>query len=187
MSSRAQRLRVPLGFVLAIVFILLARPRPFSLLCGLPVATFGLWLRARAAGFIRKNDVLATTGPYRFTRNPLYLGSTLLAAGFVIAANQWVLAALALLMLLGIYLPVIRQEEAYLAQRFGGDFHAYAAQTPRLLPRLWPPSRSVQPAASFSFALYRRHREYNALLGFVALTVVLLAKLVAPAWTALPW
>jgi len=184
-SARRQRWRVPLGFALAAVFILVARPSRLSLAGGLPIALAGLLLRARAAGHIRKNDVLATSGPYRFTRNPLYLGSILLGAGFVIAAHAWVLAVLATAMLVGIYIPVIREEERYLTARFGNDFEAYRTRVPRLLPRLWPAAGSA--SGRFSIALYRRHREYNALLGFAALTAVLLVKLAVPGWAVIPW
>lgn len=173
------RWRVPLGFVLAAVYILEAHPTRHSLAFGLPIAALGLLLRALAAGHIRKNDVLATTGPYRFTRNPLYLGSTVLAVGFVIAAHEWLLAVLALLMLLGVYLPVIRKEEQFLAAKFGHEFDRYIRRVPRLFPRLWPASVEEGEGATttFSFALYWRHREYNAFIGYLALTVVLLVKL----------
>ena len=187
MSSRAQRWRVPLGFALAAVLILGARPQPLSLLLGLPIAALGLALRASAAGHIRKNDVLATTGPYRFTRNPLYLGSTVLALGLVVAANAWLLALLAVLMLVGVYLPVIRQEEQFLAARFGPAFDAYAAQVPRLLPRRRPTAAPLAAPAGFSLALYRRHREYQALLGFLALALVLIAKWKFPEMWPRPW
>lgn len=173
------RWRVPLGFALAAVYIIDARPTRESLSIGLPIAALGLLLRALAAGHIRKNDVLATTGPYRFTRNPLYLGSTVLAVGFVIAAHEWLLAALALLMLLGVYLPVIRREEQFLAAKFGEEFDRYIRRVPRLFPRLWPApvEGEGRRSTTFSFALYWKHREYNALIGFLALSVVLLVKI----------
>ncbi|MGH9475939.1 MAG: methyltransferase family protein [Terriglobales bacterium] len=174
MSSAAQRWRVPLGFAAAVVLIVAAHPRPLSLAIGLPVAALGLALRASAAGHIRKNDALATTGPYRFTRNPLYLGSTLLGAGFVIASNYWLLAVIAVALLCGIYLPVIRQEERYLAERFGAAFRAYAARVPRLFPRFGRAATSS--SRGFSIALYCRHREYQALLGYCVLAVVLVLK-----------
>lgn len=185
MSSRLQRWRVPAGFLLGAIFILLSRPNPHSLALGLPLAALGLGLRAAAAGHIRKNDVLATTGPYRYTRNPLYLGSTILGLGLVIAADRWLLALLAAGALIGIYLPVIRTEEEYLRARFGAAFDAYAARVPRLLPRMW--GAKAGEAGGFSLALYRRHREYQALLGFVALTLVLLAKWHFPLLAARPW
>ncbi|HET9784326.1 MAG TPA: methyltransferase [Terriglobales bacterium] len=174
MSSLAQRWRVPLGFAAAALLIVGARPRPLSLALGLPLAALGLLLRGLAAGHIRKNDALATTGPYRFTRNPLYLGSALLGAGFVVAADYWLLAVVALALLVAVYLPVIRAEEEYLANRFGSAFADYTRRVPRFWPRLRPAAGDA--GGGFSFGLYRRHREYQALLGFVALALVLVLK-----------
>jgi len=173
--SALQRWRVPLGFASAAALLLWAHPSAFTLALGLPIALAGLGLRAAAAGHIRKNDVLATQGPYRFTRNPLYLGSSLLGAGLVVAAGSWWLALLALLLLVFVYLPVIRSEERFLAERFGAAFQAYATAVPRLLPRWRPPAASTA-APSFSLALYRRHREYQAALGFSVLALALLLK-----------
>lgn len=174
MRRGVQRWRVPLGFALAAVLVMAARPEPIGLEVGLPIALLGLLLRASAAGHIRKNDVLATSGPYRYTRNPLYAGSIVLAVGLVIAADSWLLALLAGLMLVAVYLPVIRQEEAGLAARFGEEFATYVAQVPRLFPRL--PPRRPSTSGGFSLALYVRHREYQAFAGFLGIAVVLLAK-----------
>ncbi len=172
------RIRVPLGFVAAALFLLRARPSPLSLALGLPLAAAGLALRAAAAGHIRKNDALATTGPYRYCRNPLYLGSAILAAGFLLAAADPLMAALAAALFAAVYAPVIRREEAYLAQRFGPAFADYCRVAPRFLPRLWPARTGEGGAAAsrFSLALYRRHREYNALLGYAAVAAILILK-----------
>src|SRR5437773_10178000 len=105
-----QYLRVPLGFVCAAVFVLLAKPELVTLAAGSVVSILGLALRAWSAGHIRKNDALATSGPYAFTRNPLYLGSFLLGLGFTVAAARWVLGAVFVALFLGIYLPVMRVE-----------------------------------------------------------------------------
>lgn len=168
------RWRVPLGFAAAVALIVLARPRPLPLAVGFVLGAAGLAVRAYASGHIRKNDELAIAGPYRFCRNPLYLGSLLLAAGFLVAAARWPLAVLALALFVGVYLPVIRREERYLAERFGPAFDAYAHRVPRLWPR-WP-STAAPPGASFSWRLYRRHREYQALAGFLGLFLVLVLK-----------
>src|SRR5712691_11798856 len=98
-----QRWRVPLGFVCAALFVLFAKPRPVTLLAGAGVSIIGLALRAWSAGHIRKNDALATSGPYAYTRNPLYLGSFLLGAGFTIAAARWELALVFVALFFGIY------------------------------------------------------------------------------------
>src|SRR6267142_6466955 len=105
-----QRWRVPLGFFCAAIFFLLSRPRPSTLAVGGAIALPGLLLRAWATGHLRKNDALATTGPYAYTRNPLYLGSFLMGLGFTIAAGQILLTIVFIVMILGIYLPVMRVE-----------------------------------------------------------------------------
>ena len=169
-----QRWRVPLGFVCAALFFVFARPRPLTLIVGAAVALPGLGLRAWATGHLRKNAALATTGPYAYTRNPLYLGSLILAAGFALAARSWWIAAAMTLFFLAIYLPVIRAEEAFLRERFP-QFKEYSRDVPRLLPRL---TAIADGGSSFSWDLYWKHREYNALLGSVAMLAALAAKLV---------
>ncbi len=171
------RWRVPLGFALAVIYALRARPTWPSLAAGLFIAALGLLMRALASGHIQKNQALAITGPYRYTRNPLYLGSLGLALGFVLAARDWLMALLALAMLAGVYLPVIRAEEAYLSQRFGADFDQYCRQTPRLFPRPFRRTPPQTQSSGFSWALYLRHREYNALIGYGLLALLLAAKI----------
>jgi protein-S-isoprenylcysteine O-methyltransferase Ste14 len=173
-SKIARRIRVPLGFVFAAVFIWLARATFASIVIGSCVAFAGLCIRALASGHVEKNEVLATSGPYSHTRNPLYLGSIILAIGFLIAAKSWWLPLIAAAMLLVIYVPVIQSEEAFLRQRFA-EFDDYAAQVPRLLPRIRSYKRRP---ASFSWHLYWKHREYNAALGAVLMIAVLVAKAV---------
>src|SRR5690242_3452208 len=107
----ARRVRVPLGFIFAIVFIYFARPNWTALGIGAVVAAAGLMLRAIASGHVRKDRELTTTGPYAHTRNPLYLGSVLVAGGFAIASRNWWIAAGIAAMFVAIYLPVIRDEE----------------------------------------------------------------------------
>ena len=171
-SKIARRIRVPLGFVFAAAYIWLARPTVVSIVIGGCVAFAGLCIRALASGHVEKNEVLATSGPYAHTRNPLYLGSIILAVGFLIAARSWWLPLIAAIMLVFIYVPVIRSEEAFLRTRFP-EFDDYTAQVPRLFPRIRP-YRS-RPS-SFSWHLYWKHREYNAALGATLMIVALVAK-----------
>jgi protein-S-isoprenylcysteine O-methyltransferase Ste14 len=171
-SKIARRIRVPLGFVFAAAYIWLARPTIVAIVIGNCVAIAGLCIRALASGHVEKNEVLATSGPYAHTRNPLYLGSIILAIGFLIAARSWWLPVIAAAMLVAIYVPVIRAEEAFLRTRFP-EFEDYAAQVPRLFPRIRP-YRS-RPA-SFSLHLYWKHREYNAALGAGLMIIALVAK-----------
>src|SRR5919112_2763774 len=133
-----QRWRVPLGFLCGAAFIFFARPTPRALLIGASVSLLGLALRAWAAGHIRKNAELAVSGPYAYTRNPLYLGSFLLGIGFTVASGQPLLGLLFAALFLGIYLPVMRVESATLAGLFGEDYTRYARAVPLLLPRLLP-------------------------------------------------
>jgi protein-S-isoprenylcysteine O-methyltransferase Ste14 len=171
-SKIARRIRVPLGFVFAVAYIWLARPTFLSIVVGSCVALAGLCIRALASGHVQKNEVLATSGPYAHTRNPLYLGSIVLAIGFLIAARSWWLPLIAVVMLVAIYVPVIRAEEAFLRARFP-EFDDYAAQVPRLFPRVRSYERRT---GSFSWHLYWRHREYNALLGAGLMIIALVAK-----------
>ena len=171
-----QRWRVPLGFVCLALFLLLARPRPWTLALGALVALPGLALRAWATGHLRKNETLATTGPYAHTRNPLYLGSLLMGVGFTIAAGNWLLIIIFLAMLLGIYLPVMRVESATLAELFGEKYKQYAQHVPLILPRLSPYRSPDQQKVTFDSALYRRYREYRAALGLLGAWLLLALK-----------
>lgn len=171
----ARRIRVPMGFVFAIVFLILAHPTIQSLLLSLLLVLPGLWLRAYASGYVKKNAELAMTGPYAHTRNPLYLGSMLIAFGFAAASTRWEIAATLAVLFAIIYLPTIRSEEAFLRSHFP-SFETYTHAVPRLLPRLTP-ARLGQERGSFSQALYVKHREYNALIGVVVLYAALLARL----------
>jgi protein-S-isoprenylcysteine O-methyltransferase Ste14 len=174
-SRIAQRIRVPLGFLFAIGYMWIAAPTWASIAIGCAIAAPGVWLRAIAAGFVRKNRELTTTGPYAYTRNPLYLGSIIIAVGFAAAArNLWVAAALVLLFS-AIYLPVIRSEEAFLRGTFP-DFDRYMKEVPRLFPRLTSASGTVRGA--FSKELYWKHREYNALVGSAAMMLALALKII---------
>lgn len=167
----ARRIRVPLGFLFAAVFLWLARPTWHSMLASLILVVPGVWLRAYAAGYVRKNAELTQTGPYAYTRNPLYLGSIMIAFGFAVAAWRWeILVALAILFTV-IYLPTIRSEEQYLREHFAG-FDDYARKVPRLLPRLTPAPTDV-PSGRFSSERYLHHREYNACMGAIAIYAAL--------------
>jgi protein-S-isoprenylcysteine O-methyltransferase Ste14 len=177
-SIIATRLRVPLGFVFAAAYLWFARPDWARIGAGCVFVVVGLAARAAASGHIRKNREVTTTGPYAYTRNPLYLGSVLIAAGFVIASrNPWIAAA-SLLMFVVIYIPVIRAEEMYLRSTFPG-YAEYASHVPRLLPR--PTSYRSKSAGSergsFSRELYLKHREYQAALGSALMIGALILKM----------
>src|SRR5258706_2525474 len=159
-SKIARRIRVPLGFLFALLYFWLARPSWRSLMLGTFVVAPGLIIRALASGHVRKNEALATSGPYAYTRNPLYLGSLLMGVGFAVAARSWWVGAGLIVMFFAIYIPVIRDEEAFLRQKFP-EFAPYAQHVPRLFPRVVSSSKSGDEAsAGFSRDLYLKHREY---------------------------
>ena len=169
----ARRIRVPLGFGFAAVYLWLAGPTWWSIAAGGAVAFFGLLLRGVASGHVQKNRELTTSGPYAYTRNPLYLGSIIIAAGFALAARSVVIALAIAVIFVAVYLPVILAEEAHLRAEFSA-FTAYSQQVPRLLPRL--SAASGEPVA-FSRDLYLKHREYNAAIGTIAMIAALAAKI----------
>jgi protein-S-isoprenylcysteine O-methyltransferase Ste14 len=173
----ARRIRVPLGFAVAALYLFeLWHHQPsleavgWSLLLVLP----GLWLRGYAAGYVKKNQELTQTGPYAHVRNPLYLGSILIAAGFAVALESWPVGLALALMFIAIYVPVIASEERFLRATFAG-FDNYCSRVPRLIPRLSPArTQGDSSKGRFVFALYLKHREYNALLGAALLYASLL-------------
>ena len=188
-QALARRIRVPLGFATAALYVFEAASRPahptaiaWSLMLVLP----GLALRAAASGTVKKNRELTVTGPYAYTRNPLYLGSMLMAAGFAVALLSWPLALLLAAGFAVIYIPVIASEEQFLRETFPG-FEEYCRCVPRFIPRFTPakghngqtarleaPAASAAPHGGFSLPLYRKHREYNAALGAALLYLSLL-------------
>lgn len=163
--------RVPAGFVCASLFYVLAQPMMATMVIGGLIACAGLVLRAWASGHIQKNVELTMSGPYAYTRNPLYLGSFLLGLGFTLAGGQPFLVGLYFILFACAYVLAMYAEETRLRALFGPAHERYAQETPLFLPRLWPlPTPGTK---AFDPNLYLRHREYRAALGFAA------------AWTAL--
>ena len=169
-----QRIRVPLGLIFAIVFIVAARPTGVSIAVGAAAAVIGLLIRAWASGHIRKGEELAVTGPYSYTRNPLYLGSFILGLGFTGAtAVRWLGVVFALLFL-SINLPVMRIEATDIREAFGNEYDDYAANVPMFLPRLtaWRKARKA-----WDGGLYLKHREYEAAIGAAVAIGLLTVKM----------
>ena len=171
----ARRIRVPAGFLFAAAYLYFARPAWWSIGAGAAIAVIGLALRALAAGHVRKDRELTTSGPYAHTRNPLYLGSILLAGGFALGARNWWIALAVVIFFILIYVPVIRAEEEYLRSQFA-EYSAYEKQVPRLIPKIEGAAGGL--TQDFSRELYLRHREYRALLGAALMLVALAIKLV---------
>ena len=173
----ARRIRVPLGFATAALYLYeLWRhpPDPVAVAWSLALVIPGLWLRGYAAGYVKKNQELTTTGPYAHVRNPLYLGSILIAAGFAVALESWAVGAALAVMFVAIYVPVIASEERFLRATFPA-FEEYCRRVPRLIPRMMPARMPGETGEGrFFLPLYLKHREYNALLGAALLYLSLL-------------
>ena len=170
-ADAVARLRVTCGFVMVVAFGYFSAPSWLSLAVGLPVSVLGLLLRGWATGHLEKNIRLAESGPYAYVRNPLYLGTALVAAGLAIASRQWLLAALFTFVFVFIYLPAIELEEQHLAKLFPA-FADYSRRVPALLPSF----RTASERAAFRWELYVRNREYQASLGFAAGAILLAVK-----------
>jgi protein-S-isoprenylcysteine O-methyltransferase Ste14 len=187
-QSIARRIRVPLGFLTAALYLfeLYRRaPHTAAVAWSLALVVPGLWLRAYASGYVKKNRELTVTGPYAHTRNPLYLGSMLIAAGFAVALLSWPVALVLALGFAVIYVPVIAGEERFLRATFPG-FDDYCRRVPRLIPRLTPApfpddKEKGRDSGGFSMSLYIQHREYNAGIGtaLLYLSLILLRPLLA--------
>ena len=160
-ADAVARLRVPAGFVMVAAFAWFSHPDALSLAFGLPLSACGLALRAWAAGHLAKDQRLATSGPYAFTRNPLYLGTLITALGLAAAGRSIGLALLFTTLFALVYLPAIELEEQHLSAILPG-YAEFAKRVPLLIPR-WPADFGPD---RFSAALYRKNREYQALLGW---------------------
>jgi protein-S-isoprenylcysteine O-methyltransferase Ste14 len=175
-SLLAKKLRLPLGFALGIGYLIFARPTPRVLAIGAAVAFVGLLIRAWASGHIMKNDRLATTGPYAYTRNPLYFGSFLISAGFALAAH-WTLLILVAAFFALIYVPTMQRERANISGRFPEAYAEYERHVPAFFPRFTPwRGGDGGQERGFSSALYMKHGEWKAALGYAGALVVLVLR-----------
>ena len=173
-SEFFSRWRVRLGYLLAIVVLILARPTPGSILIGAVLGVVGLGIRAYAAGYLHKQAVLTTTGPYAYTRNPLYFGSSFLALGAAVATRSLMAASLLLLYFAVVYSFVMRREESELQQQHGALFAAYATAVPLFFPKLSVKAKVTTDGPQFSWQQYKKNHEYQAAVGFALLLAALL-------------
>jgi protein-S-isoprenylcysteine O-methyltransferase Ste14 len=179
------RWRVRTGYPVGVIYLILARPTPKSILIGAAIAAVGLLLRGAASGHLSKDKVLAVTGLYAHTRNPLYLGSAFLALGFAVAGRSWIGGALIAMYFGVFYYAVMRNEEEDLRVRFGPPFERYARLVPLFFPRAVNPAnladlRDAKDEGKFSWAQFNRNREYQAaigtILGLVAMVAIFYAR-----------
>lgn len=173
-SEAAKKLRLPLGFALGIPYLIFARPTQLALITGGAIAFVGVLVRGWASGHISKNERLAVTGPYAHTRNPLYFGSFLIAAGFAIAAH-WALLLVVIAFWVFVYGPTMQRERANISGRFPEAYARYSENVPAFLPRVIPWRGETGHGDGFSLALYVKHGEWKALVTY----------LLAIAWLAL--
>jgi protein-S-isoprenylcysteine O-methyltransferase Ste14 len=176
----AQKIRVPAGTALGVIFLLFMHPSARSLMIGGFFTLAGALLRVWAAGHIEKRVRLARSGPYAYTRNPLYLGSFLMAFGVILAGQGYWLLPFFALFFIGVYLPVMRAEESDLEQAYGADFLEYARVTPLFFPK--KPVRpekpetagTAGPPARFSWPRVRKNREHRNLISLLAVEAILI-------------
>ena len=168
------RWRVRLGYPLAIAVLWFSQPTPRSILYGALAGIIGLWMRAYAAGYLHKREVLTVTGPYAYTRNPLYLGSAFLALAVGFATRSWISASILIVYFAVFYSVVMRREASELRPRHGAAFEEYARAVPLFIPRLTPAKLSAATAGAFSLGQYRKNHEWQAAVGFLFLLFVLL-------------
>lgn len=170
------RWRVRVGYLLAIVVLVLARPTPQSIAIGGVVGLIGLWVRALAAGHLHKQEMLTVSGPYAHTRNPLYFGSAILTFGAAAAMNSWIAAVLLLAYFAIFYSVVMRKEEGELLFHHGAAFEEYAKAVPLFFPRVTAAKLGLGVERAFSLAQYKKNREYRAAIGFLLLLVLLVIE-----------
>jgi len=173
-ATWATRWRVPMGFALAAAYFILAQPSPALLLAGAALALAGLLLRAWSAGYLAKNQRLVTSGPYSYTRNPLYLGSAVMGLGGAVAGRSWIMGVAFAVFFSLVYWPVMEREAQFLRREFPEAFEPYAKQVPLFFPK-WP--RMSAGRERFQLRLYLANREYEAASGYVATMLFLALKM----------
>lgn len=177
-SSIVQRIRVPLGFLFGVIFLVITQPTLKVLVPGLILGSCGLMIRVWAAGHLRKHQELTVSGPYRWTRNPLYLGSMIMGSGLCIASGTYWLILLFIPLFLGIYLPVMKKEEHELSRSAGNDYQEYKSRVPLLFPMF--PSKIPSKKIDFSWSWFMFNREYNAVIGFLIISIYLSIRIYWP-------
>jgi protein-S-isoprenylcysteine O-methyltransferase Ste14 len=164
-SQFLARRRVSLGFVFAMAALYFSQPTRVSLLAGIAIGSVGEAIRVWAAGHLEKSREVTTSGPYRFTRHPLYLGSSIMAVGVAVASRSLVVAVVMIVYMGATIAAAIRTEEAFLRKQFGGAYDDYAA------------SRGPNAARQFSLARAWRNKEYRAVTGFAAFVGLMIARM----------
>ncbi|MFQ5456047.1 MAG: methyltransferase family protein [Nitrospirota bacterium] len=158
--------RIKLTGAISIILFIIAKPTSFSIILGIPIIVIGEAIRIWSSGYIRKDNQLATNGPYLFTRNPLYLGNFFLGLGFSIMSNNLIIIVLFSFFFFFIYQWVIEDEENYLVKKFGDEFARYKMDVPRFFPGIKRPGR-YNNKKGFDWNLVKKHKEYNTWMGLL--------------------
>ena len=176
------KVRLRAVWLIVLPFFWFAEPTPFLLLVGGTLTLVGIGIRAWSAGTIHKNEELTTSGPYAFTRNPLYLGSFLVGVGVSISGGHWIWPAIFVAFYAVVYSRTIAREARHLRGLFPELYADYAAAVPVFLPRSSPyrPAAPHRTATGFRWSQYRRNKEWEAALGALAAFGLLAAKTIWP-------
>jgi protein-S-isoprenylcysteine O-methyltransferase Ste14 len=178
-----QRFRVTAGFALAPLLLIAARPTQLSLTVGAIIAITGIAIRAWASGYLKKNQELTVSGPYAYTRNPLYFGTFILGTGVAIASGALWFTILFVVLYLLIYVPVMSAEAETMYDLFPDDYENYSQKVPLFLPQLTAYSKPGEyektdvDERGFDLSLYLRYREYRAAIGCALVFLFMIVKM----------
>lgn len=176
MALTMRQLRLRAVWLIVIPFLWLSRPSATTLVVGCALAAVGLFIRGWSAGTIHKDQELTVSGPYAFTRNPLYLGSFFIGLGVSIAGGHWIWPTVFLLFFATVYTRTMTGEARHLGELFPERYAEYVDEVPAFLPRLTPYRPRDGRTAGFRWAQYARNREWEASLGALAAFGLLAAK-----------
>lgn len=173
--------RIILSFAGTVLFIYFATPTRATIIAGIPLILIGEIMRTWSSGYIKKNEVLSQSGPYALTRNPLYLGTFLIGAGFSIMTNRIILICIYLVIFFFIYKLTIQSEEKLLSAKFGDTYFKYKQRVPvffPIKPSCFRSSSWKTSSGLFDWRLVIKHREYHTWIGIIAGIIIFVGKLV---------
>lgn len=176
------RRRVLLSWMFGLVFVLFSTP-PSSvssrtallfLILGIEIAFVGEGMRIWASGYLYKDECLAVSGPFSYTRNPLYVGSFLIGLGFCLATAQPLFLTTFLLFFIFVFISTIMNEERVLSEKFGAEFIQYKEKVPAFIPSMAPYDSPV--FCKFSWRQVLHNREYLSIIGVVVVALYLVIR-----------
>jgi len=169
------RWRTRAVFIGLVLVVVLSRPDQVSLLSGLAVCLIGLLIRTWASGHLIKEKKLAVSGPYQYTRNPLYFANLILGISVVLGSHSWFVLIIFMVYFLFFYPPALTREKEKMKALFPSEYEEYETKVPLFFPSLRPnrPSEKTQ----FSWKLYQKNKEYRALLGAVLFWTIMAGKM----------